>query len=70
MFWGVEVGKAEGILIIFIVNMSRSRDHLSIVHHKAFIHHNANVKLSSSHSKEWTSATDLVHSFIPGKQNM
>ena len=25
MFWGVEVGKAEGILIIFIVNMSRGR---------------------------------------------
>ena len=42
MFWGVEVGKAEGILIIFIVNMSRSRDHLSIVYHKVFIHHNAN----------------------------
>ena len=66
MFWGVEVGKAEGILIIFIVNMSRRRHHLSIVYHKAFIHHNINVKLSSSHSKEWTThytATDSVQSF-------
>ena len=70
MFWGVEVGKAEGILIIFIVNMSRRRHHLSIVYHNAFIHHNINVKLSSSHSKEWTThytATDSVQSFIKGK---
>ena len=35
----------EGILIIFIVNMSRSKDHLSIVHHKAFIHHNVKLRL-------------------------
>lgn len=35
----------EGILIIFIVNMSRSKDHLSIVYHKVFIHHNVKLRL-------------------------